>query len=364
MNTQLNTEVRNSNLELYRIIVMIMIIAHHYVVNSGLPDLINNNLVTDNSLFFSVFGSFGKTGINCFVLITGYFMCRKEISLRKWLKLLICILTYSLLFGVFLLGLSYLSEMDMPSPITYRYGFISTSFVYSYLLFYLFIPVLNILIKNIDQTQHKRLLVLLVFVFVCCSFIERGGLHYVAWFSVLYMIGSYLRNYPFKRDKDVRFWGTLTAISFTASVVSVLAIMYCYKIMGRHPSMWLSHIMLSDSNAPMALLNAVTSFMWFKNIQIKHSKWINTLASCCFGILIIHSFTVGVPHLLWHVIFDCAGHYNTALYWIYAPMAVMIVFSVCACIELIRIKTIETPMLNWAEDRVRSLLKRLKLISL
>lgn len=54
MNTQLNTEVRNSNLELYRIIVMIMIIAHHYVVNSGLPDLINNNPVTDNSLFFRV----------------------------------------------------------------------------------------------------------------------------------------------------------------------------------------------------------------------------------------------------------------------------------------------------------------------
>ena len=28
--------VRNSNLELYRIIVMLAIVAHHYVVNSGL----------------------------------------------------------------------------------------------------------------------------------------------------------------------------------------------------------------------------------------------------------------------------------------------------------------------------------------
>ena len=27
---------RNSNLELYRIIVMLLIVAHHYVVNSGL----------------------------------------------------------------------------------------------------------------------------------------------------------------------------------------------------------------------------------------------------------------------------------------------------------------------------------------
>ena len=29
---------RNSNLELYRIIVMLLIVAHHYVVNSGLME--------------------------------------------------------------------------------------------------------------------------------------------------------------------------------------------------------------------------------------------------------------------------------------------------------------------------------------
>lgn len=29
-------KVRDSNLELYRIIVMLLIVAHHYVVNSGL----------------------------------------------------------------------------------------------------------------------------------------------------------------------------------------------------------------------------------------------------------------------------------------------------------------------------------------
>ena len=34
------TKVRSSNLELYRIICMLLIVAHHYVVNSGLtyPD--------------------------------------------------------------------------------------------------------------------------------------------------------------------------------------------------------------------------------------------------------------------------------------------------------------------------------------
>lgn len=35
-------EVRNSNLELYRIIVMFFIVSHHYLVNSGLLSVIEN----------------------------------------------------------------------------------------------------------------------------------------------------------------------------------------------------------------------------------------------------------------------------------------------------------------------------------
>ncbi len=36
-------KVRNSNLELYRVIVMLLIVAHHYVVNSGLLQVLIQN---------------------------------------------------------------------------------------------------------------------------------------------------------------------------------------------------------------------------------------------------------------------------------------------------------------------------------
>lgn len=61
---------RNSNLELYRIIIMLLIVAHHYVVNSGLIQLMQNSETTNNSIFLYLFGMWGKTGINCFMLIT------------------------------------------------------------------------------------------------------------------------------------------------------------------------------------------------------------------------------------------------------------------------------------------------------
>ena len=40
---------RSSNIELYRILVMLLIVAHHYVVNSGLLDVMNQNILSANT---------------------------------------------------------------------------------------------------------------------------------------------------------------------------------------------------------------------------------------------------------------------------------------------------------------------------
>lgn len=88
---------RNSNLELYRIVTMLLIVAHHYVVNSGLIQIMPNSETTNNSIFLYIFGMWGKTGINCFMLITGYFMCKSNITIRKFLKLLLEVEFYKII---------------------------------------------------------------------------------------------------------------------------------------------------------------------------------------------------------------------------------------------------------------------------
>lgn len=45
---------RNSNLELLRILAMLVIVAHHYVVNSGLLEIVNeSSRLTGNDMFFA-----------------------------------------------------------------------------------------------------------------------------------------------------------------------------------------------------------------------------------------------------------------------------------------------------------------------
>jgi len=50
-----------------------MIIAHHYLVNSGIMDAFEVGSTSTNYVFLTLWGMWGKTGINVFVLISGYF---------------------------------------------------------------------------------------------------------------------------------------------------------------------------------------------------------------------------------------------------------------------------------------------------
>ena len=97
--TELSGSTRNSNLELFRIITMLVIIAHHYVVNSGLTSVIyESESFSTIDYFLLIFGWGGKTGIDCFVLITGYFMCTSKITALKYGKLVGERYFYAILF--------------------------------------------------------------------------------------------------------------------------------------------------------------------------------------------------------------------------------------------------------------------------
>lgn len=79
---------RNSNLELMRIFLMLLVIAHHYVVNSGVSSNWTAGVYTPNSALLIFYGMWGKICINSFVMITGYFMCKSRLTWVKVFKLI------------------------------------------------------------------------------------------------------------------------------------------------------------------------------------------------------------------------------------------------------------------------------------
>lgn len=70
---------RNSSFELLRIVSMILIIAHHYSVHGGW--VYDYNILSTNKLFIDLLSIGGKLGVNCFVVITGFFLVVLNLNL-------------------------------------------------------------------------------------------------------------------------------------------------------------------------------------------------------------------------------------------------------------------------------------------
>ncbi len=343
------SKLRDSNIELYRIVTMLLIISHHYVVNSGLTvadGAIYSNLSSPRSIFLLLFGAWGKTGINCFVLITGYFMCKSQITLRKYAKLLSVIYFYRIIFYfVFLLtgytSFSLTGLIKLILPVTS----VSTGFVSCYLIFFLFIPFLNILVHNMTRIQHRWLLILVIFVYVVMATIPKitVTINYVTWFIVLYFISSYVRLYPQRIFDSTKFWGCAALTSFLISTLSVIICTYLLPKVGFSP---MPYYFVADSNKILAVTTALSGLLFFKNLKIGYSKLINSIAATIFGVLLIHANSDAMRQWLWKDTLNNVGMYSSPWLVIHAFGSVIGIFIICSLIDMLRIRFVESPFFD------------------
>lgn len=324
---------------------MLMIVAHHYVLGFG--DTLDE--FTTKSVLISWFGMWGKTGINCFLFITGYFMSTSTISFRKFVKLLLWIYFYKILiYCIFLAtGYEHISVMRLLKLLSPVWGF-NSNFVSCFIAFWLTIPFWNILIRNLTEKQHLSLILLQFVIYSLFVQIPDFSVtfNYVNWFGVIFTIASYIRRYPHNIFNNNKIWGICMIISIIISMLSVVLVMYA----------GLGHYyFVSDSNKILALIVALSSFLWFKNLKISYSKVINAIGGTTFGVLLIHANSDAMRQWLWNDTINCIGHYsNPCLQLILFSIGVVLfIFFSCIIIDRIRIKIIEEPFFKWYDKKPR-----------
>lgn len=329
---------------------MLLIIAHHFVVHSGLLSQTGPIYSTAPSLktyFFLCFGAFGKTAINCFVLITGYFMCQQKATLKKYVKLFFEVVFYRVLIGVIFAS----TDIDNLLPIDYvkmvtPFSNIGTLFVDSFLAFYLLIPFFNIFIKNATKKQHFTLCLILIALFSGLGSIKLPGIHisimnYVSWFTVLYLIAAYIRLNPCPSFEKKRICGTTTLIFFLLACASVV---FCFE------NRWQDiYYFVSDSNEFIAFALGLSIFMLFKNIPLQQHKWINILAQGSFAVLLIHDNSVVMQKWLWIHTIDAKKLFTQNYSPILAITVIICIFLICSLLDQIRIHLIENKIFNKLE---------------
>ena len=340
---------RDSNLELYRIICMLMIVAHHYVTSSGFTGAggpIENNPHNINSLFLLVFGAWGKTGINCFVMITGYYMCKSKITIRKFLKLLLQVEFYKILFYLLFLGNGYenLTPMRLVEIVMPFWGF-QNDFVSCFIAFYLLIPFLAILVNNMSKREHELLILLLFVGYTMLGSIPsfKISFNYITWFGNLFVLSSYIRLYPSKLLENKRIWGSVAIIAILLASLSII-VLHWYLSAGT--------FFVSDCNKLFAVVIGWSSFLFFKNIKIKRNNIINTISASTFGVLLIHANSSAMRQWLWRDFFNVTSWFTLPIWQliILSLGGAIIVFGVCSLIDQMRIKVIEKPFFRWFDN--------------
>lgn len=336
---------------------MLMIVAHHYVVNSGLTIRGDGPLLSDipleNGFFLMLFGAWGKTGINCFMMITGYFMCTSKITLKKFVKLMGQIYFYRWLIFVILLvlGCETVTPLRLVK-LVFPFWNITDGFISCFIAFWLTIPFWTILVQNMTKRQHQFLLLFVIGVYTILGSIPTFGLlfNYVTWFGIIFLIASYIRLYPHALFNHKQLWGWMTLVSLVLSVLSIVVMHWKFGGKG----IAFSYFFVSDSNKFFAVAVAITSFLWFKNMDIKYSKIINAFGAATFGVLLIHANSDAMRTWLWKDTIDVIGHCTQPIgqMMLFSIGIVLAIFVICNLVDQLRISTIEKWFLSWYDRKI------------
>lgn len=288
---------RQANFELLRIVAMIMIIALHYLVK-GDPAFYAQNGRTAVYYTARLLEAFCIVSVNCYVLISGYFLVESEWKPGRILSLLAQVLFYSILVPVAMLSIGMLSLSDLDFydwigfllPIETEHYWFATA----YMMMYLFAPVLAVGVKKMKKKTLKTMIILLLLFFslgksvIPVSLVtDSYGYHY-GWFLCLFLIAAYLRLYGCRwlGEKKRGVWlyiGMTLCIFAAASAAGLLA--------DRIDAFGYYEEMPYTYNHIFCLLGAVGLFIAFKNMRIREGKaaeLIRRMGPYTFGIYLLH----------------------------------------------------------------------------
>ena len=333
---------RKSNIELLRIIAMLLIISFHYVYKSEYVfDKLDYNAFIVKTFYF-----FGELGVNLFILITGYFLVNGKFSMKKLIKLILEVNFYYL-FSTFLayrFNIGSVKNLDIfrdyiliffPS-IFDRFWFITV-----YMLVYILSPYINILVHNLSKNNYKKLLLILILLWSIIPTIfgilfnsTETLLYYnrFIWLIVMYLVGAYIRLYSIKFfDKKINAV-IASLVSFIIMVVGILVIYkynYAFSLLGTREVAYF----WGPNTLPMLVLS-VSIFILFINLKINSNKIINLLASTTLGIYMIHD---GIfAGFIWNNIFNTKNHLNGKYPISHIIIATFIIFIFGVIVDLIR----------------------------
>lgn len=352
------TKVRQSGIELLRILMMLQVIFLHICIYGGYSSIAKQNLSGLHKAVFYLIYLSSRCPVYVYILIFGYFSVTSNKTLNsiksKALKTYLPMLFYSLsipFFGQFL-GFWRLSSLEKARaffPFTSRIWYFMTL----YLLVLILSPFLNKALTALSKKEYTQLVIILFVMFsvwtVFSQIEQTSGVirldkifdpsgKSLYGFVYMYILGGYLRLHipSFKKHNYIY----LIAFAFLTFINAFLCI----------SSDSYSKIS-TENNNPFVVLQCVCLVLFFRELKFK-SRVINYIATVNLGVYMIHEQFL-VRNKLWHHWFSFLSKKSFYISWIYPFKILLIcltVFIICGIIEKIRV---------WIFNSIKILLEKL-----
>lgn len=355
--SQLKKSERNSNLEILRIISMLLIVAYHYTEHGfGTIEL----SYSVNRYMIGILSLGGKLGVSCFILISGYFMVRSQITVYKLIRVIGEVWFYSVGIGLlFLTVLTPETTLDIKAIIKMclPVGYYQYWFMTDYIILMIMSPLLNLVISNINKITYQRVIMVSMILWSILPFFIGTGYGYneLLWFVVLYFMAGYIRMYV---DVDKKNGSR----HFIAAIILCICVILSNIVLIYMGHLWQQDIFTEQSGrlaalySPFTLFISVELLIGFIKMKPYSNMFVNVVASASLGVYLLSDNEMMRPYL-WHSILKVSNMYQSKWLIIHALLSIIGVYVVCTLVDLIRQCTVEKVFLTILNKHLEKLQK-------
>ena len=315
-------------MELLRLVAMFMIVMLHLDIFLLIE---SNNFVNQPFVCFFIYilKSLTIIGVNVFIMLSGWYGIT-----FKWNRF------YGLWFQIlFFAAIGLLYDLFVNDNITNLKNFLthllqmdgnSYGFFQSYIILYIFSPILN---KYIQSTDVKSIIGLLCafyilqFLWGCISW---GYVYYGNGYSALSFMGLYILA-RFARIRQIHLCLKCHQWGFLYLFVSVLSGIISYSFINYTTI----YNFVYSYTSPLVIVSAFSVLAFFSRLKIQ-ANIINQISKYCFAIYLFHMNYYILPDII-NLCTNLKMHKNIGLFILYAPIICMITFTISIVLDVIRL---------------------------
>ncbi|MCM1262420.1 MAG: acyltransferase [Butyrivibrio sp.] len=289
---------RLDNMELLRIVSMLLVVALHFLWKGGCLVALEQPEIPAYGYLAWGIEALASVAVNIYMLLSGYFLVESCFKVKRLITLILQIWFYSIGVGIVAavfgyipeggFSMYYLAQLFLPIS-TNHYWFMT-----AYVFMYLFSPILAQGIKRLTKRQFQTVLVIMICAFSLIKSVapvrlaaDMGGYDCI-WYLCIFLIAAYIRIYGIPFFKNA----ARSLLVYLASAVCILGITLLLRFVYMNTGK-LEQILdiCYDYNHILVLLASVALFYCFYYIKIKSytlSRIICRIAPYTLGVYLWH----------------------------------------------------------------------------